>query len=213
MEQRAVYVSARINKDLKLELIPGHFATRHSHINFYINLTDLKNRHGQAQKTALELARQIGPALPIDTIACLDDTEVIGAFLADALDQPQQRSINAGADIAIVTPESNPSGQYIFRDNVQHLIGQKNVLLLVASATTGQTMQQAIDCVQYYQGRVVGVAALFSAIESINGLPIHKVFSLADISGYQTSSPPDCAACKAGQKIDALVNSYGYSKL
>jgi len=213
MEQRAIYVSARINKALKLELIPGHFATRHSHINYYINLTELKNRHGHAHQAALELARQIGPALPIDTIACLDDTEVVGAFLAAALDQPQQRSINAGGDIAIVTPEANTSGQYIFRDNLQHLIENQNILLLVASATTGKTMQQAIDCIHYYQGRVIGVAALFTAIPFVNNLPVHTVFDLSDITDYRSSSPPDCEACKAGQKIDALINSYGYSKL
>lgn len=213
MELRPVYVTAKINKDLKLELLPGHFATRHSHINYYINLTELKNRHGHAHQAALELARQIGPALPVDTIACLDDTEVVGAFLAAALDQPQQRTINAGADIAIVTPEADLSGQYLFRDNLQHLIQDQNILLLVASATTGKTMQQAIDCIQYYRGRVIGIAALFTAIPTVNGMQVHTVFDLSDINDYQSSSPPDCKACQAGQKIDALVNSYGYSKL
>ena len=34
-----------------------------------------------------------------------------------------------------------------------------------------------------------------------------------DIPGYVTSLVKDCPMCKAGQKIDALSNSYGFSPL
>jgi len=38
-------------------------------------------------------------------------------------------------------------------------------------------------------------------------------FSPEDIPGYVTSLVKDCPMCKAGQKIDALSNSYGFSPL
>ena len=34
-----------------------------------------------------------------------------------------------------------------------------------------------------------------------------------DLAGYKNYSPAECPMCNAGQKVDALVNSFGYSKL
>lgn len=213
METKAFNIQSSRNPNLRVELIPGHFVTRHSHVNFYINLTELKNRQSKARLAALDLARQFGPATPIDTIVCLDGTEIVGAFLAESLNQPNTRSINSGSDIAIVSPEANISGQFLFRDNLQGMIANQNILLLVASATTGQTMHQALTCIQYYLGRVSGIAALFSAVTELAGLTVHAVFRQTDIGNYQTYSPFECPDCAAGRKIDALVNSYGYSRL
>ena len=44
MEARMVKLYARNNNHVALHAIPGHFATSHSHINFYIDMTSLKTR-------------------------------------------------------------------------------------------------------------------------------------------------------------------------
>ena len=42
-------------RDLFLRVTPGHFATGHSHTNYYIDVTTQKNRLSEAQAVAREL--------------------------------------------------------------------------------------------------------------------------------------------------------------
>ena len=56
MEARMVKLYARNNNHVALHAIPGHFATSHSHINFYIDMTSLKTRANEAQEVAKSLA-------------------------------------------------------------------------------------------------------------------------------------------------------------
>lgn len=213
METRVRQIKARIFPEITINVTPGHFATRHSHINYYVDLTNVKCQHKMARQAANALASQYSATIPVDTIVCLDGAEVVAAFLAVALSQSNSRSLNAGASIAIVTPETNAAGQLIFRDNTQHMIWNKSVLLLVASATTGKTINQAIECIHYYSGRASGICALFSAINKINDMPVNAIFTTEDVPGYETFNAGDCPECRAQHKIDALVNNYGYSKL
>ena len=39
------------------------------------------------------------------------------------------------------------------------------------------------------------------------------VYSVDDLPDYQSYDYHDCPYCKAGRKVDALVNSFGYSSL
>jgi len=39
------------------------------------------------------------------------------------------------------------------------------------------------------------------------------VFNPNDLPGYASYPFHECPMCKAGQKIDALVNSFGFSKI
>lgn len=213
MESRIRSIKANQNPDLHIEVMPGHFATRNSHINYYVNITRLKSQQSLAKSAAIELARPFISAVPIDAIVCLDGTEVVAAFLAEALQQDQAMAINSHAGICVVTPEISSNGQFMFRDNTQGMIWNKQVLLLVASATTGATMNQAIDCIRYYNGQVSGIAALFSIADEVYDIPVHSLFNQNDIPDYQTWSAADCPECKAGMKIDALVNSFGYSRV
>lgn len=57
----------------------------------------------------------------------------------------------------------------IFRGNLKPEIYGKNVLLLLASATTGKTVRNSIECIEYYGGILQGISAIFSAVDSING--------------------------------------------
>lgn len=115
--------------------------------------------------------------------------------------------------VSIVAPESNQLGQMMFRDNTKRMVGGQNVLILAGPLNTGKTMLQAIDTILYYGGNVNGVCSIFSAASKVAGLDIHAAFTTADIPDYQVYPSHACPLCKAGVKVDAIVNSYGYSEL
>ena len=93
------------------------------------------------------------------------------------------------------------------------MIQNKTVLILMASVTTGYTAKRSIEAIHYYGGHVAGVAALYRAVDEIGGYPVRSVYSVADIPDYESYDYHDCPYCKQGKKIDALVNSFGYSVL
>ena len=72
-------------QDLVLRVAKGHFATSHSHINYYIDVTMQKTRLSEARAVALELVSSYTHTTIVDTILCLDGTEVIGACMASEL--------------------------------------------------------------------------------------------------------------------------------
>ena len=212
MENRTKEITYAKNKRIKLSVIPGHFATNHSHVNYYVDLNKLKRKLKKAKETAGVLSG-IYTSTPIDTIVCLEGTQMIGAFLADALSNGSNHSINYDSDICVITPELDSNNQMIFRDDTQPMIWGKRVLLLISSVSTGWTIQRCMSCLKYYNGELVSVAALFSAIDEIAGVKINSIFTPEDIPGYESHSPADCPMCKAEQKVDALINAYGYSKI
>ena len=209
MEERMQIIQAAGNSKIQIGVIPGHYATIHSHINYYVDITSLKTGYKMAKEAAKALAATY-VSTHIDTIICLEGTEIIGAFLAESLGES---GINSGADVNVVTPELNAVNQMIFRDNTQKKIWGKQVLLLIASASTGKSINRAIDCLKYYNGNLVGIASIFSAIKENNGIAIHALFTEKDIHDYMTYTSSECPMCKSGQKVDALVNSFGYSKI
>lgn len=209
MENRIQTIESPKNRRLKIDIIPGHFATNHSHVNFYVDMTSIKTGHRMAREAAKELAATYANT-HIDTIICLEGTEMLGAFLAEALGD---QGINNGEDISVVTPELNMNNQMIFRDNTQKKIWGKQILLLIASASTGKSIDRAVDCLQYYNGSLAAVASIFSAIKESHGVPVSAVFYADDLPKYESYSSVDCPMCKNGRKVDALINSFGYSKI
>lgn len=199
--------------NVPLRYARGHFATNHSHINYYIDITYQKTRLGEAKDIARQLVTRFHASTVIDTILCLDGTEVIGACLAEELTKGGFRSINAHQTIYILTPEHNSNSQIIFRDNYKPMIKGKHVLVLMASMTTGFTLKRSIEAIGYYGGFVSGAAALYSAVALEEHLPITSVYTLDDLPDYQSFESNDCPYCKQGIPLDALVNSHGYSKL
>ena len=196
-----------------LRLARGHFATHHSHINYYIDLTFHKTRLSEAKDSAYELVSGLGNNIPVDTILCLDGTTVLGTCVAEELTKTGYRTINSHQTIYITEPEYNSNSQIIFRDNIQPMIRGKHILVLMASATTGFTAKKAIEAIGYYGGQVTALAAIYRAVDEVGGYPIHSVYSQADIPDYASFEAHDCPYCKAGRRIDALVNSFGYSAL
>ena len=206
------YLPVRRGK-VPLRLAQGHFATNHSHINYYIDLTFQKARLSEAKDSAYELVSSMDNNVPVDTILCLDGTTVLGTCIAEELTKSGYRTINAHKTIYIAEPEYNSNSQIIFRDNIQPMIRGKHILVLMASCTTGFTANKGIEAIGYYGGEVVGVAALYSAVESIGDLPVRSVYNLSDLPDYASYDYKDCPYCKKGRKLDALVNSHGYSTL
>ena len=212
MESRMFKVYAKADPGVALKVIPGHFATNHSHINYYIDLTTLKARQNEAEAAARLLAYYSSYTI-VDTIVCLDGCEVIGAYLAEELTKAGVRSVNQHQTIYIATPEFHTGGQLIFRDNMQLMVKDKNILLLLATATTGKTLAQSIECIEYYGGKISAINAIFSAVDKAHSIPVNSIFTQKDIPDYQTWRFRDCPLCEKQQRVDAIVNTYGYSKL
>ena len=101
----------------------------------------------------------------------------------------------------------------IFRDNLQPMIEGKHVLLLIASATTGKTIKKSLECIKYYGGSIAGISAIFSVATEVDGYPVHALFTEKDLPDYKTYPHDQCPMCQAGNRIEAIVNSYGYSEL
>jgi orotate phosphoribosyltransferase len=213
MEHRAIIIKSKKDKSLKIKIIPGHFATNHSHINYYIDMTSIKTKHINAKVAGGVLADNYINNTEIDTIVCMDGTEMIAAFLADKLTQSGYNSLNSDKPISVITPEFNSNNQLIFRDNIQKQVWGKNILLLIASATTGKSIISSSECIKYYGGKITGISAIFSAKSSYENIEIKPIFDPSDLPEYNTYPYDECPFCKAGQKIDAIVNSYGYSKI
>ncbi len=199
--------------NVPLRVARGHFATNHSHINYYIDITFQKTRLSEAKDIASQLVTHFSATTLVDTILCLDGTAVIGTCLAQELTKSGFRSINTHNTIYVVEPEYNANSQMIFRENIQPMIRGKHVLVLMASMTTGFTAKRSIEAIGYYGGFIAGVAALYSAVRDAGGYPVASVYSLGDLPDYASYDYWDCPYCKQGIPIDALVNSFGYSSL
>ena len=199
--------------NVPLRVARGHFATNHSHINYYIDITYQKTRLSEAKASAYQLVSRFVNDTPVDTIVCLDGTAVLGACVAEELTKSGFRTINAHQTIYVVEPEFISSSQMIFRDNIQPMIRGKHVLILMSSVTTGYTAKRSIESICYYGGMVSGVAAIYRAVDEIEGYPVRSIYSIQDLPDYESYDYKDCPYCKQGIKLDALINSYGFSAL
>ena len=199
--------------DVPLRYARGHFATNHSHINYYVDITFQKTRLSEAKSVAKQLVTRFNNTTLVDTILCLDGTAVIGTCLAEELTKTGFRNINRHQTIYVLEPEYNANSQIIFRDNIKPMIKGKHVLVLMASMTTGYTAKRSIEAIGYYGGYISGVAALYSAVKNTDGFPVASIYTLSDLPDYASYDYHDCPYCKQGIKIDALVNSFGYSEL
>ena len=199
--------------NLFLRVSKGHFATNHSHINYYIDVTTQKTRLSEAQAVAEELVSYYSTSTVVDTILCLDGTQVIGTCLANELTKGNFVSVNAHQTIYVLTPEHTSGSQLIFRDSLLSAINGKHVLILAASVTTGYTAKSAIEAIRYYGGEVAGIASIVATAENVLGYPVRSVFNPNDLQDYETHPSHECPMCRAGNRIDALVNSFGYSKI
>jgi orotate phosphoribosyltransferase len=213
MEERMVKFYSKESNLLAMHVIPGHFATSHSHINYYVDVTSLKTRTTEARESAKVLYSKLPKNGYIDTIVCMDGTEVIGAFLSQEIERGGLLTTNQHDTIYVISPEINNNNQMLFRDNNKGAIAGKHVVLLLATTTTGETIRRSLECIRYYGGIVEAVASIFSTVSDVEGVEIETLFDKDDVPGYEAYPVHNCPFCKKGHQIEAMVNGFGYSKL
>lgn len=199
--------------NLYLSGYKGHFVTGRSHMNYYIDITSQKSCLSEARAVAKAIAPSYKMTTMVDTVLCLDGTEVIGTCLAHELTRNDFASINANGEINILTPEYTPNSQLIFRDNTVQMINGRQVLIFAASVVTGSTAKAAMEAIEYYGGSVAGIASIFATDKECADMPIVSIFDPNDLQDYVYSSSLDCPMCHNGERVDALINSYGCSIL
>ena len=201
-------------KNLYLRVAKGHFATSSAHSNYYIDVAAQKSRLSEAQAVAQELCKNYRYSNQIvDTILCLDGTEVIATCVASEITKNDYININAHQTIYIVTPEVVNGSQIIFRDNIVSMIKDKHVLITAVSVSSGNTAKSAIEAIRYYGGEVVGIASIFATSNECAGFEVNSVFNPTDLPDYFSCPAHECPLCKSGKKLDALINCHGFSKL
>ena len=168
-------IRSRLNPKLEVSVIAGHFATRHSHNNHYIDITRMKHEHTMAREAAMTLAQRYAYEKGVDTIVCLDGSEVLGAFLARHLAKNTLFAVNSDKNINVITPEYDSNGQLLFRDNLVPMVTDRNVLILISTVNSGKSIRRVVECAQYYGGKVQGIAAVFSTLEEMEGVPHHML--------------------------------------
>ncbi|MCD8285955.1 MAG: orotate phosphoribosyltransferase [Clostridia bacterium] len=197
-----------IRREVSIEVVPGHFATKNSHISHFVDMYKVKCQLQEA-KAAARMFTDLLMGTPIESIISLDRMKMVGAYMAEMLSSGV--SVSSRQNISVLSPEVT-DGILILRDNVMQYVRGKRVLILTDSATTGKSVHSIADGVRYYGGYPVAIAAVFGG-DFESDLPVVKLFGLKDIPTYSSYSPLNCPLCKKGVKVDAVVNSYGYSKI
>lgn len=210
METRAYDLFAKRNNKVSIRVIPGHFATQHSHVNYCVDMSRLKTELSAA-KAAAKLFAESFSNVQIDTIITLERMKMVGAFMAEALNA--STGLNMNQEIAVISPEITADGLLILRDNMIPYVKNMKVLILAATATTGITAMNAVRGIRYYGGDPAGVATVFGGNFEIPGIPVKHLVGVEDLPDYRSYRTGECPLCQSGMKIDALVNSYGYSKM
>lgn len=202
------------NDRVFIHVMQGHFISSNNHINYYIGTSDVKHNHNVSVDTAMLLAEYYATNdIHIDTVLCLYETQALGAYLAHEISRPSMLTPNPDQDVFVVGSEYDAAGNLIFRDNLRRMINGKDVLILISCITSGRTVERAMESVQYYGGRVAGVSAVFSAIDSIAGVHVNTIFNKDDVPGYAAYPAHNCPLCQTGMPVDAISNGYGYSKM
>ena len=132
--------------DVIIKVIPGHFVTPNSHINYYSDMTTIKTRQNEAMAAARAMSENYVVSTVVDTIVCMDGMEVIGAYMAEELTRAGIMSMNAHKTIYIMSPEYDLSGQMIVRENNQMMVRGKHVLLLACPASPRISNHRSDDC-------------------------------------------------------------------
>jgi len=212
MDTNVFNVSLAKNPVITVNITPGHFTTNNAHSNSYLDVSNLKSNTLVAKDVAREFAIPYVSNTFVDTIVCMEKMEVIGAYLADELTH-DGTSVSTGNPIHVVSPISNAYGNLVFPGSVIEWISGKNILLLIATISSGRTLSNGLECINYYGGNIAGVSSLYLASGVKTNIAIHPLFTSEDIPGYKLYSTNECEMCKQGIKLDAIISSEGYTKI
>ena len=59
MESRLRDIRSKVNPKARIKVMEGHFATSHSHINTYIDMSTVKCRHNNARETVANIGSKV----------------------------------------------------------------------------------------------------------------------------------------------------------
>jgi len=212
METKAFSVSLEKNPLISIKVIPGHFTTNNMHTNCYLDVSALKSNTMVAKDVAHEMAIPYVSSIPVDTIVCMEKTEVIGAYVAQHLIH-DSASISGGNTIHVVSPVSNVYGNLIFPGSITEWISGKHILLIIATVSSGRTLNSAVECISYYGGRLTGISSLYLASGVNLKYNVRSIFTSEDIPDYKLYNPSECEMCRNGWELDAIISSEGYTKI
>jgi len=213
MEDRAFSISLAKNPIIAVNVTQGHFTTSNAHTNNYLDVSELKSDAAIARDVAREIAIPYLSSTLVDTIVCMEKMDVIGAYLAQELNQDGTSVMNTGRPIHIISPINNAYGKLIFPDNAVKWVSGKNVLLLIATVSSGRSLSITLECINYYGGLVAGVSALYRASDVKIGVNVNCLFTSNDIPEYKLFSPTECEMCKNGQKLEGIISYEGYTRI
>lgn len=213
MERKSFNVQLEKNPQIYVMVIPGHFTTSYAHVNHYLDVNEMKSNMVIARGVARELAAPYLTGTPVDTIVCMERMDVVGAYLADELVRNGDSAYANNEPIRIVTPITSVSGNFIFLGSTVGWISNKNIILLAATISSGHTVKKALECLAFYGGKTVGVSTLFMATGERPIAEVNALFTSEDIPDYNIWDPGNCALCKSGQPLDAIISSEGYTKI
>lgn len=232
-----IKIYSKSDPDLALSVVSGHFASDRFHVNYYIDMTMLKSEQIEAEAVAKamlksyvsridlgrgthsfddmfeNMSRMFASKAPIETIICMDGCEVIGAYVARELSNLGTDSLGNTKPTFIISPEFDAAGQMVVRDNIRHMIKGKHVLVVLATAMSGRTIEKSLRCIMSYGGIIEGISVIFSVVDEIGEFPVNSVFHVSDLPDFMLAEPDKCPLCSSGAPLDAIVNSYGYSEL
>ncbi len=200
---------------LFLRVAKGHFATSHSHINYYIDVvTTQKARLSEAKAVAKELVAAYQHNTIVDTVLCLDGTQVIGTCLANELTKGRLCQHERPPDHLCHHPGvHHRQPDHPARQSGPHGQGQ-------ACAHPGRFHHHRLHRAGCDRGDQLlrrhwwpGLSAIFATATECMGIPVTSIFDPSNLPDYASFDSRECPMCKAGQHIDALVNSFGYSAL
>ena len=211
--ENAYKVALEKNPVISVMVTPGHFSTGSYHSNYYLDVSRLKSNAMVARDVARELALPYYTSALVDTIVCMENTKVIGAFLADELLQEGTAVMNSGGEIRVITPMHSIEKKLIFYDNELEWITNRNIIVLTAAVSSGQTLRNTLECLLYYNGIVSGISTLFLYTGAKLDVEINTLFTSDDIPGYKVLPAGKCGMCLTGEKLDALISSEGYKKI
>lgn len=202
------------NENVFIHVMAGHFISANNHINYYVGTSDIKHNIKISVDAAKLMAEYYHTNnIDVDTVLCLYETQTLGAYLAEELARPTMLSPNPDNTVFVIGSEYDGAGNLIFRDNLRRMIYGKNVCVLISCITSGRTVDRALQSIQYYGGKAVGISSVFSMQNKIDGINVDSIFTTKDIPGYISYPAHDCPMCQKGISVDAISNGYGYSKI
>ncbi|MCL2406333.1 MAG: hypothetical protein FWC95_00235 [Defluviitaleaceae bacterium] len=213
MLENAEFISLEKNPLISIRVTRGHFTTNMSHYNHYLDMGQLKFNALIAKDVAREFAIPYVNTTLIDTIFCMERTEVIGAFLAQELMTDGICVVNSEQRIYVLTPVTGADNKLLLPDNRVDKLSGKNVLLLMASITSGVMVETALDCINYYGGNLVGVSTILMTKPRENLDNVNALFTPDNFEGFASYRADDCEMCRRGEKLDGLIYSEGYRRL